>query len=287
MTSTVSSDWSPADHPYAIAVSEAQWWMRTAKLAVLRIRDEDEDRRVGFSSRQIDARQLVFALRQLLAAEELEQRALKDLGRAATLGVALVRARREFEQALPDIKNMRDGLNPALQDWARGRGASARRKLRARRVLLSGDVARMFWGFGYDPITGMVSFGPYAIQVDTAARAAGELARAIYLAAHEVDLHDIAAVRARVIAALDRAGLPHDSPDAMITISPGRDLKIWLSLRVCADADPAVDGQTAAQIVAALAADELRLVSPAESATGDVTDRLVRGEPLYVNSPSR
>ena len=158
MTSTVSSDWSPADHPYAIAVSEAQWWMRTAKLAVLRIRDEDEDRRVGFSSRQIDARQLVFALRQLLAAEELEQRALKDLGRAATLGVALVRARREFEQALPDIKNMRDGLMH-FEDWARGRGRFGPQKAAREKGVAERDVARMFWGFGYDPITGMVSFG--------------------------------------------------------------------------------------------------------------------------------
>ncbi len=80
MTSTNPDDWSPADHPYAIAVSEAQWWQRAAELAVLRLRDDDDPRISWFSSRQIDARQLVFALRQLLNAERLEQVALSTLG---------------------------------------------------------------------------------------------------------------------------------------------------------------------------------------------------------------
>jgi hypothetical protein len=77
MTSTDSDDWSPADHPYAIAISEAQWWQQAAQLAVLRMRDDDQ--RIAFSPHQVDARQLVFALSQLLRAERLEQVALTTL----------------------------------------------------------------------------------------------------------------------------------------------------------------------------------------------------------------
>ena len=73
MTGAAPADWSPADNPYALAVSEAQWWQRAARLGVLRLRDADDRRISWFSSRQIDARQLVFALRQLLHAERLEQ----------------------------------------------------------------------------------------------------------------------------------------------------------------------------------------------------------------------
>jgi len=193
-TPTAPDDWSSADNPYAIAVSEAQWWSRTAKLTILRIRDEKEDLRVGFSSRQIDARQLVFALRQLLAAEDLEQRALTDLGLRSTAGETLAHARQRFEQALPDIKNMRDGLMH-FEDWARGTGRGPQRDQRQAGIA-ERDVARMFWGFGYDPNTGTVFFGPFAIDVEVAARAADELARAIYLAAHEVDRRDTATVRA-------------------------------------------------------------------------------------------
>ncbi|WP_158781240.1 hypothetical protein [Streptomyces sp. NRRL S-237] len=94
MSETVADDWSPADNPYAIAVSEAQWWQRTAALAVRRIRADDDDSSAPFfDSRQIDARQLCIALRQLLMAEKLEQIALADLGIDPAAGQALNEAR--------------------------------------------------------------------------------------------------------------------------------------------------------------------------------------------------
>jgi hypothetical protein len=46
---TSQDDWSPADNPYAIAVSEAQWWQRAVRLAVLRVQGED-DNRIAWSS---------------------------------------------------------------------------------------------------------------------------------------------------------------------------------------------------------------------------------------------
>ena len=94
MTGTSPDDWSPADNPYAIAVSEAQWWQRAVQFAVLRIRGDDDNRIASFSSRQIDARQLVFALRQLLTAEQLEQVALKALGMDPAVGQELAKARK-------------------------------------------------------------------------------------------------------------------------------------------------------------------------------------------------
>ncbi|MBV9446305.1 MAG: hypothetical protein JO345_10460 [Streptosporangiaceae bacterium] len=48
MSGAAVGDWSPADNPYAIAVSEAQWWRDAARLAIMRMRDDD-DRRLGWS----------------------------------------------------------------------------------------------------------------------------------------------------------------------------------------------------------------------------------------------
>jgi hypothetical protein len=75
VTGSSSSDWSPADNPYAIAVSQAQLWRDVIVLTVHRMRDEDDDR-VMWSSRQLDAHVLVMTLQQLLTAEQLEQAAL-------------------------------------------------------------------------------------------------------------------------------------------------------------------------------------------------------------------
>src|SRR3954466_10261753 len=94
--------WSPADNPYAIAVSEAQWWYRSAVLAGLRIHGED-DYRVGFSSRQLDARYLVMALCQLTVAEKLQQVALGALNVGQGVVDALSRAREQFDEVVPDL----------------------------------------------------------------------------------------------------------------------------------------------------------------------------------------
>jgi ribosomal 50S subunit-associated protein YjgA (DUF615 family) len=92
MSNANPQDWSPADNPYAIAVPQAQWWRDAARLAVLRMRDDD-DRIAWFSSRQIDARQVIFALRQILAAEQLEQAALAALGIDPAVSQALTESR--------------------------------------------------------------------------------------------------------------------------------------------------------------------------------------------------
>jgi hypothetical protein len=93
LTDTTPPDWSPADNPHAIAISEAKWWQRAVQLAVLRLRDPDDQRISWFSSRQIDARQLVFALRQLLSAARLADVAMETRGIDATARDSLAQAR--------------------------------------------------------------------------------------------------------------------------------------------------------------------------------------------------
>jgi hypothetical protein len=166
VTRAAPAGWSPADNPYALAVSEAQWWQRAARLGVLRLRDADDGRISWFSSRQIDARQLVFALRQLLNAERLEQVALEALGIDPAVGDALARARLHFEDALPGIKQVRDALMH-FDEWSQGEGRGPQKdRVKAGEALR--DVAREYWGFAYDPAAGTICLGPYTIRADTA-----------------------------------------------------------------------------------------------------------------------
>jgi hypothetical protein len=141
------------------------------------------------SSRQVDARLLVFALTQLLAAEHLEQHALEQLAIDPAVGQDLAAARERFLHAVPGIQDMRNALTH-FEDWSRGEGRGAQRK-----AIAGGgsqrDVARDYWGFGYDPSTRRVRLGPNHIDVETAERAAGELHWAIYSAAVEVDRRSI------------------------------------------------------------------------------------------------
>lgn len=178
MTSISADDWSPADNPYAIAVSQSQLWRDIVLLTIQRMRDED-DRGLGwFSSVQLDAHVLVMTLRQLLTAEQLEQVALKELGIDAAIRNALDHARRKFEDALPGIKDMRDALMH-FDEWLRGTGRGPQQKrMKAGEALR--DIARDYAGFGYDPTEGTVSFGPYTIHIDIADRAAVELCQAIH-----------------------------------------------------------------------------------------------------------
>src|SRR4051794_12831231 len=105
-----SEDWSPADHPYAIAVSEARWWLSRGSPRGGRLNGPDDPRAKPVSSRQIDARNLVLALAQLLNAEHLEQFALQDLGMDATLGSELDEVRSAYVVALPGIQEVRNAI---------------------------------------------------------------------------------------------------------------------------------------------------------------------------------
>jgi hypothetical protein len=274
------NNWSPADNSYAIAVSEAQWWQRAAQLAVLRIRGEDDNRISWFSSRQIDARQLIFALRQVLAAERLEQLALEELGIDPAVRDELAKARERFEDLLSGIKHMRDALMH-FDEWSRGEGRGPQRdRLRAGEALR--DIASAYWGFAYDPAVDTVSLGPYSIDVGAADSAAKELTWAIYTAAREVDKRKIAELRARAAEALTKAGVGVEPLSGEVMVSPGDDLRIWISLRITTGVLGPSHRELATRVAAALTVGGLRLTVPSEPQSQDVAERLARGEALLV-----
>lgn len=177
--------WSPADHPYAIAASEAMWWRCAVQLAFARLADADDRRSAPVSSKQLDARSMIFALAQLLAAERLEQGALRDLRVDPGIGQALSDARDRYLAAIPGIQEMRNALTH-FDDWAIGQGHGPQRKSIAGGAERR-DVAWLYWSFGYYPSEQMVKLGPFEISAPTAFQAALELARAIQSAAMEVD----------------------------------------------------------------------------------------------------
>jgi hypothetical protein len=279
MNDTVVDDWSPADNPYAIAVSEAQWWQRTATLAVRRIHAGDDEGDPFFDSRQIDARQLCIALRQLLTAEQLEQIALADLGIDPAAGRALEQARERFEAALPGIKHMRDGLTH-FEDWSRGKGIGPQKE-RIKAGDAHRDVARAFWGFAYDPATDTVSMGPYRIDVGAVDQAAGELAYAIYMAAREVDRRNTLQLHATAVQALARAGIPR-TPDGAVRAVAGDDGRVWVSLAPGAIPGESERQDLAVRVVAAVADAALRLAASMPLQPEDAAKSLANGELLRV-----
>ena len=114
---------------------------------------------------------------------------------------------------------MRDALMH-FEDWSRGTGRGRQKERREAGEALR-DVARFFWGFGYDPSADSVSLGPYIIDVGTADRTAAELCRAIYMAARKVDKKNTAELRAKTIRALTNSGIPCESPEDALMVSPG------------------------------------------------------------------
>jgi hypothetical protein len=94
---------------------------------------------------------------------------------------ALAQARREFEDAVPGIKDMRDA-HMHFEDWSRGEGRFGPQRHRRNAGDALRDIARGYWSFGYDPSAGSVSLGPYTIYVDIAVQAAKNLSSAVYSA---------------------------------------------------------------------------------------------------------
>jgi len=284
VTASVPPDWSPADNPHAIAISEAQWWQRAVQLAVLRLREPDDQRISWFSSRQIDARQLVFALRQILNAERLVAVAMETRGVGTAAREALAQARQRFEDALPGIKDMRDALMH-FDEWSRGAGRGPQKDRRNAGEALR-DVAREYWGFGYDPSAATVSLGPYTIRVDSAEQAAKDLSWAIYQAAREVDRAIAAELLARTVEVLNNAGIssaPTSSEAASLWVRVKDDSRAWLSL-TAVGLNPPEQRELSERVVSVLADAGLHLVSIRQGEDLKPVERLLRGEPLYVDS---
>lgn len=284
MTATVPPGWSPADNPHAIAVSEARWWQRAAQLAVLRLRDPDDQRISWFSSRQIDARQLIFALRQILNAERLVAVAMEARSVDTAALDALARARQRFEDVLPGIKDMRDALMH-FDDWSRGKGRGPQKDRRGAGEALR-DVVREYWGFGYDADVGTVALGPYTIHVDTADQAAKDLSLAIYQAAREVDQANAAELLARTVQVFNIAGIScasASSKKASLWVRVKDDSRIWLSL-TAVGLNQLEQRELSEKIVSVITKAGLRLTSLRQAENLEPAERLKRGEALYVES---
>ncbi|MFF0164155.1 hypothetical protein ACFYRY_42765 [Streptomyces sp. NPDC005263] len=281
MNSNLPDDWSPADDPYSIALSESSWLRATVALTVARMHGDDVQ--VGwFSSRQIDARTLVVALRQLLAAVKLERIALTDLGMDPAVVTALHDAEQVFLDALPNIKHIRDGLTH-FEDWARGGGSGPQKD--ARKTADPRDVARDFWSFGYDPVTDTVTMGPFSISVSAAVPAADALCTAIYAATRAVDQRSTAELRDEVVQALTDAAISCTPPQGPVLVSQGDDTRLWLSLNLSSVPD-AEHKELAERVTAAMSHAGLRLTSSAFPEAQDIAARLVADEPLRVERDS-
>ena len=281
MTNLAQPDWSPADNPHAIAISEAQWWQRAVQLTALRLRDPDDQRIAWFSSRQIDARQLVFALRQLLSAAHLIDVVMEARGIDAAARDALADARQRFDDALPGIKNMRDALMH-FDEWSRGQGRGPQKNRRDAGQALR-DVASEFWGFGYDPTAGTISLGPYSIHVDEATQAAEELSWAIYQAAREVDQAGAAEILAETVKVLAAAGIScSPSGESPVWVRMRDDSRVWLSIVAGLSGHGRHD--LSERIVHALTDAGLGLVSIGQAENMEAAERLVQGEALFVET---
>lgn len=219
-----------------------------------------------------------YDLHQLLTAEQLEQTALEEPGIDSVVGAALAQARQRFENALPGVKDMRDALMH-FDEWSRGEGRGPQATRRKAGDALR-DIARDYWPFGYDSTAGTVSFGPYVIDVDSAERAATELTFAIWVAVCEEDKGSTAELRINVVEALGHAGVPCTGPNAILTISPGTDLRIWLSLNLNRDSE---ERRGVSELtVSALGDAGLHLDSTHRADAWNSVEQLERGDSLYV-----
>lgn len=280
MTASSLDDWSPADSPYAVAVAEAQWWLHTVELTVLRMREGEERWTRPFSSEQIDARLLIIALAQLLTAEQLEQKALRELGIDPKIGQALTAARQRFEGALPGISYMRNALTH-FDAWSRGEGHGPQKDRRKAGEALH-DIARVFAGFGYDSRGGTVALGPYEIHVEVAVEAAYALCEAIYTAAHQIDKKTATELRAKAVRALTDAGVQPDTADTLLQLLHEFDLRLRLFVDT---GQPGTErAELAQQVTNAFTSAGIRLVSSARPEAQDFAERLAAGESLYVRS---
>jgi hypothetical protein len=179
---------------------------------------------------------------------------------------------------------MRDALIH-FDEWSRGEGRGPQKDRRNAGEALR-DVAREYWGFGYDPNAGTVSLGPYTIQVDAADQAAKDLSWAIYQAAREVDQANAAELLTRTVEVLKNAGISCASTlseEVSLWVRMKDDSRAWLSL-TAVGLKQQERRELSEQIVSVLTNAGLRLVSIRHAENLEPAERLLRGEALFVES---
>jgi hypothetical protein len=179
MSSADEVPWSPARDPYAIAVSQSWWALRSVTLFATDAQKSDGH------VQQIYARQLFGHLRVLRRCAEMMATALERQGIDEGDRDGLDREIQAFDEAAPSAKDARDILEH-FDDYARGKG-----KLELKAMQDLGidefEAAAMFWGGGYDPSTDKLTQGPFEIVISDAIRAAERLHAAIFAAGRAID----------------------------------------------------------------------------------------------------
>lgn len=169
------ADWSPADHSYAIALSETQWTLWTVRLCARRIHEGRDP------ERQIHARQIVTALLRIERFAKMAQDACR--GVVPEAAHALGQAIEAFTTAVPGARHARDILEH-YDAYSVGKG---QKQTLAASGNASRELARQFSRFGYDPSTDQIQTGPYQINVTDAATQARQLTAVVHTAVQAYD----------------------------------------------------------------------------------------------------
>jgi hypothetical protein len=181
MSDEQKDEWSPAENPYAIAVSQS-WWALQALLLFASEAGKAVDHR-----QQIYARQVFGQLRLLRLCARMQADELDGLGVGEVERDRLNRAIEAFDTATPGALVARNMLEH-FDEYARGRGVLQKRAIREEGLSVY-EAAAVCWGGGYDPATEQINEGPIVIHVPTALAASEALHRAIYAAGKAVDAH--------------------------------------------------------------------------------------------------
>jgi hypothetical protein len=175
------NDWSPADNPYAIAVSQSWFAINSLTLFASKARSE-----LG-PEQQIYARQIFGQLRLLRRCAGLQAGELKRLGVPDVHRDRLDQAIAAFDEATEGATDARNILEH-FDEYARGKGKLQRKAIKDQGMGLS-EAAALYWGGGYDPTTEQLSEGPFVIVVPDAVAASEALYQEIYVAGKAVDSH--------------------------------------------------------------------------------------------------
>jgi hypothetical protein len=145
--------WSPANSPYAIAVSQSWWAMQ----AVLRF--AADAKAADGPAQQIYARQIFGQLRLLHRCAVMQANELVRLEADPSHQVRLQDEIDLFESAVPGAKSARD-IQEHFDDYARGHGRLQREAMNELGIDVF-EAAAMFSGGGYDPLSEEITEGPF------------------------------------------------------------------------------------------------------------------------------
>jgi hypothetical protein len=182
MSDEQKDEWSPAENPYAIAVSQS-WWVLQALLLFASEASGAVDHR-----QQIYARQIFGQLRLLRLCARMQADELEGLGVSEVARDRLNQAIEDFDTATPDAVAARNMLEH-FDDYVRarqGRTPEASDPRGRAEGLRSGSAVL---GRRVRPTTEQITEGPVVIHVPTALAASEALHHAIYAAGKAVDAH--------------------------------------------------------------------------------------------------